>query len=145
MPQGRIMSMDTNAPVDRRNIRSTSTRLGLRDSVLFPALDSARRERRVPTNYYVRVHGRTLTIIVDDFFVPDEERTRLAAKYRDYLGRWLSSPARRWFPRDGFGLADFRCYVPLLVLREDAEEWIAELNQVGPLTFKPDWRFRRAS
>src|SRR6266581_3620460 len=143
MPQGRIMSMDTNAPVDRRKIRSTPTTLGLRDSVLFPALDSARRERRVPTDYYVRVHGRTVTIIVDDFFVPDEEATRLAAKFRDYVLRWWSSPARRFIPRGVLIYhADFRGYVPLTVLREDADEWIAELNQAGPLTFKPDWRLR---
>ena len=126
-------------------IRSTPKQWWWRDSVLFPALDLARRQRGVPTHYHVWTHGRTVYIIVDDFFVPDEERMRLVSKYRDYLGRWLSSPARRWFPRDGFGLADFRCYVPLLVLREDAEEWIAELNQAGRLTFKPDWRSRRAS
>ncbi len=139
--------MDTNGTVGPRKIRSTPTALGLRDSALFPALDVARRERRVPTDYYVRVHGQTATIIVDDFFVPDEEAKRLAAKFQDYVLRWGSSPARRFIPR-GLGVyhADFRGYVPLTVLREDAEEWIAELNQAGPLTFKPDWRFRaRAS
>jgi hypothetical protein len=128
----------------RDPVRSTPGAWRTRDHVLFPALDAARREHGVPTDYYVRVHGKTVDIIVDDFFLPEETAARLAAQYADYVQSWDSSPKRRWFPRGGIGLEDFRSshgYAALTVLREDAPQWIALLNETGPLTYKPSASF----
>ncbi|MGH6692952.1 MAG: hypothetical protein ACREF4_19975 [Gammaproteobacteria bacterium] len=113
------------------------TMLSFRDAAMFPALDAARRERRTPLMYRVTYKRHVTEITVDGFFVPDDVAARLDGLYRDYVDWWLTTPARRWFPRAGVGVSDFvnQDFVHLVVLREHTDWWVMLFNDAAPLTY----------
>ena len=108
-----------------------------RNSVLFPALDTARQIRRVPLIYQALPRRYVTEIIIDGFFIPATIADRLSSLYAQYVEWWRlpTTPERRWFPKHGVGLSLFEDFVHLVVIREHADWWVNILNEAAPLTY----------
>lgn len=113
-------------------LRTTPDCMKLKDAELFPEAWHRFHVIGAPTYFYAVVDSRSVMIVFDALFLPEQIAVGMFDVYLAYVNWWqVEAQAKRsWFPRRGlFFSAPMRDYVCLRVRRQEAEWWIAAFRE----------------